>query len=298
MEKMKCDIIQDLIPSYVDKICSEATRQCVEEHIKSCKECQQMVVLSRDHVATGEKLEQKELDGLKKIKQIGQLKGVVCCGLMIFLMVCLGLNLFVVQKNVLSYSAHTVMLIACMVLVLLSGMGYTRRVASHGKGMAARGKEAADNRENLQEGKTSRMPEWVMSIVSCSICAYIFILSMGLARTILDGKTSFWGREMERVGPFIDGQIILGFVMCMVFLLYVLFRILKYGKEGNWLLCLLVTDSFLLFQYALFLRAMDSPYTIILSLIYITVETLFIGALGIVCSMLVANYFKKKAHSI
>ena len=298
MEKIKCDIIQDLIPSYVDKICSEATKICVEEHIKSCKECQQMVVLCREHVPSGEKLEQKELDGLKKIKQIGQLKGVVCCSLLLFLMVCLGLDIFFFRKNVLSFSALTVLLIVCVILVLLSGMGFTRWGVSHRKGTADRGKEEPDSSENLQERKMSRMPECVMSIVSCFICAYIFMLHMGIARTILDGKNSFWGREMWKVGPLAERQIIIGFAICLLFLLYALFCILKYHKRYNWLLCLLVTDSFLLFQYDLWLKRMESSHTIMLALINTTVQTICIGAMGIVCSMLMSHYFKKKEQSI
>ena len=103
---------------------------------------------------------------------------------------------------------------------------------------------------------------------------------------------------MEKVGPFVERQISIGFVICMLFLLYALFCILKYHKKYNWLLCLLVMDSFILFQYDLWLKTLDSPQTIILALIDTTVQTVCIGALGIVCSMLMSHYFKKKAQSI
>ena len=43
--KINCEIIQDLIPSYVEEICSNASKQCVEEHIADCKECNQLVEL-------------------------------------------------------------------------------------------------------------------------------------------------------------------------------------------------------------------------------------------------------------
>ena len=41
--KITCDVIQDLMPSYVDGILSEDSRELVEEHLKSCKECQKML---------------------------------------------------------------------------------------------------------------------------------------------------------------------------------------------------------------------------------------------------------------
>ena len=36
---MKCNIIKDLLPSYIDDICSEDTAKLVEEHIQHCEEC-------------------------------------------------------------------------------------------------------------------------------------------------------------------------------------------------------------------------------------------------------------------
>jgi len=39
MKQIDCDIIQDLLPSYSDKISSAATNKLVEEHLKKCKKC-------------------------------------------------------------------------------------------------------------------------------------------------------------------------------------------------------------------------------------------------------------------
>lgn len=36
---MNCNIIRDLIPSYLDDICSAESKAMVEEHVKSCTEC-------------------------------------------------------------------------------------------------------------------------------------------------------------------------------------------------------------------------------------------------------------------
>ena len=35
--KVDCDIIRDLIPSYLDKVSSEATNKLVEKHLETCK---------------------------------------------------------------------------------------------------------------------------------------------------------------------------------------------------------------------------------------------------------------------
>ncbi len=39
MKQLECDVIKDLLPSYIDKISSKATNDLVEEHIKNCKNC-------------------------------------------------------------------------------------------------------------------------------------------------------------------------------------------------------------------------------------------------------------------
>ncbi|MFF5994619.1 zf-HC2 domain-containing protein [Lysinibacillus sp. KU-BSD001] len=36
---MNCNIVKDLLPSYVDDLCSEETRIVVEEHVAHCEQC-------------------------------------------------------------------------------------------------------------------------------------------------------------------------------------------------------------------------------------------------------------------
>lgn len=38
---MKCEIIQDILPLFVDEICGSVTREAVEEHLHTCKECRE-----------------------------------------------------------------------------------------------------------------------------------------------------------------------------------------------------------------------------------------------------------------
>ena len=39
MKYLECYIIQDLLPSFSDKISSKATNKLVEEHLKQCENC-------------------------------------------------------------------------------------------------------------------------------------------------------------------------------------------------------------------------------------------------------------------
>lgn len=39
MKQVECDVIKDLLPSYIDKVSSDATNELVEQHLKKCKNC-------------------------------------------------------------------------------------------------------------------------------------------------------------------------------------------------------------------------------------------------------------------
>ena len=41
--KISCNVIEDLLPLYVDEAASEDSRQLVEEHLKGCPSCRKML---------------------------------------------------------------------------------------------------------------------------------------------------------------------------------------------------------------------------------------------------------------
>lgn len=68
MEKENCDIIGDLLPSYLDGICSKQTKHYVEQHLESCESCKKKAELLKKTDFSVKKLEQKEIDAIKKVK--------------------------------------------------------------------------------------------------------------------------------------------------------------------------------------------------------------------------------------
>lgn len=46
--KITCDVIQDLMPSYIDGILSEDSRALVEEHMGTCQECRKMYEIMKE----------------------------------------------------------------------------------------------------------------------------------------------------------------------------------------------------------------------------------------------------------
>ena len=43
---MKCDVVQDLLPSYADGLTSEESNREIEKHLKTCEKCK----IGRAHV--------------------------------------------------------------------------------------------------------------------------------------------------------------------------------------------------------------------------------------------------------
>ena len=58
----QCEVIQDLLPLYVDGACSESSTKMIKEHLETCSECRQIHQQLCSH--TSEEILQKEKDGV------------------------------------------------------------------------------------------------------------------------------------------------------------------------------------------------------------------------------------------
>lgn len=85
--KIDCGIVQDLIPSYVDGLCSDSSKVCVEEHTKECEECRAFLMECRSVEFSGKALEEKQLDGLRKVKKKLKLQNMFSYGLLLIVIV-------------------------------------------------------------------------------------------------------------------------------------------------------------------------------------------------------------------
>lgn len=270
MEKMRCDIIRDLIPSYVDGLCSEATRECVEEHMKSCEECRKMTALCREKGIADAQMDQRELDGLKKIKRLIRCKGYACCGLVIFILGYMGISILGNGKwSMLTFSVHLVMFITCICLALLSGVGF-------------KGK------------KTPGWPELTVGAGVVLAALYIVLMNVYLMEEVRRGADYVWGRELYRTGPFLTWQTGLGHLALLACFLFHLIRVIQKDINGNWLLCLDVAGCYVLSKCSCMLRDMAVPEKMLNDFIRETAIIAAIGLVGIGVSALTGIISRKK----
>lgn len=96
-----CDVIYDLLPSYIDGICTAATRRCVEEHLAACPACAERAKRLRDTALTGESLARITLDAAKKIKRraVRRAAGHLLLALPFVLLGWLAFNLCVLSRG-------------------------------------------------------------------------------------------------------------------------------------------------------------------------------------------------------
>ncbi|MBT9776680.1 hypothetical protein GPL15_09220 [Clostridium sp. MCC353] len=67
--KMDCDIIQDLLPLYAERLASEASCRMVREHLEECEECRNLLAELETPVQGMSEEEKEEIDFLKKIRK-------------------------------------------------------------------------------------------------------------------------------------------------------------------------------------------------------------------------------------
>lgn len=69
MSKLKCNIVQDLLPSFADGLVNEKTAEEIKEHLAECKDCKKLYKeMIKDEDLDFNKAE-KEIDYLKKVKK-------------------------------------------------------------------------------------------------------------------------------------------------------------------------------------------------------------------------------------
>lgn len=85
----KCNVIKDLLPLYADDVCSEDSREMVDEHLASCEDCRQELEDYRYNTGLPEVSPDKAIKKFKKKMSMKNLKKIVI-GVILSLAIILG----------------------------------------------------------------------------------------------------------------------------------------------------------------------------------------------------------------
>lgn len=176
--KMKCSVIQDLMPSYVDEICSQDSRELVQEHVAECEQCKaKLEKLENTQIVAGD-ASKKQVDYLKKIRNTILRKewlGKFVLVILVFIEVC---GVFSGSGSIINFTVRTGLLFS----VLLMG----------GAGLAGN--------YGFSEKRKSAAVEISISAIGLLL---LVILSEYSTYSIVRGIVPFHLTEMQHVGPFL-----------------------------------------------------------------------------------------------
>ena len=87
--KLNCDIVRDLLPSYVDRLTSETTYEAVTEQLKECPECTEVLQRMKEPEKTQNE-PKAEVNYLKKIRRRSLQKGFIVCAVLVIIAILAG----------------------------------------------------------------------------------------------------------------------------------------------------------------------------------------------------------------
>lgn len=109
MDRMHCDIVRDLLPLYVDDVCSKKSREMIEEHLKECEECRKYYESLNG--ITPEVVVDRDMDFLRENEFIQKIKkkitfDMIVVGFMVFLACVIGSTIYAGYPHEPGYSFY------------------------------------------------------------------------------------------------------------------------------------------------------------------------------------------------
>lgn len=101
MKNTPCEVIKDLLPLYVDDICSEKSKDIIEEHLVECEECRNYLDSLKGEIPPIDtepdvaEIQEAETTFFKKVKHKMTIQKWIFCGTLL----AIAFGLFVIYEN-------------------------------------------------------------------------------------------------------------------------------------------------------------------------------------------------------
>lgn len=255
----ECEVIQDLIPSYVDEVCSDRSKEIVEAHMRECDVCKKMVEQYRATDFSSGKLEEKELNGLKRIRQRMQRQRIISWVLALFLVI-LGVQAFW-GRGYIPNLMYDLLMPLCMF-----GVYHT--------GKETDGKEPPQRADHLLTAGAA-----VLAVIS------IGVLCLAMSQVLRGDQVL--GVAPEHAGPTLAGIWAICFAAQLAIFIILWYRQGRWHVENRFRLCICITGMFLLLVYVEALRNLESIDTVIRGFVKMSAVILLLGLAGtLICYFL------------
>ncbi|MDE6312287.1 MAG: zf-HC2 domain-containing protein [Lachnospiraceae bacterium] len=194
--KISCNVVKDLLTGYLEGICSEETKELVEEHLNQCEECR---TFTRQIAETDclEKGERETINYMKKIQWEMNIRAVLP---LVFALVIL-VPVAIYSKSNYGVVPLPLYYLEMPVLMIASFMGFFTES------------------NQSQRGKTEK----VLGILAVLLVCYLPLVELIFEAGVR--KNSYpLGLEAEQVGSFLQGQVLLSLFCGIVILVTVWVR--------------------------------------------------------------------------
>ncbi|MBQ8518959.1 MAG: zf-HC2 domain-containing protein [Agathobacter sp.] len=196
MPKINCNIIKDLLPSYIDELCSTESKQLVEEHFEECVSCKKLyerTSLEMLYCKHAKANAPKEIDYFKTIKINVNKKNqtlLIATGILLFIQLYVNLNPYSFGYSVLVSYVNYIFpaLIAVTLFAILP---------------------------DFTEHQVPSKIKFPVLGIEFAAMTYTFVLMTFVGHRLLNNTLPF-GMKPEEIGPFLATQIL---VLAVCFIL-------------------------------------------------------------------------------
>ena len=100
-KKTECEIVQDLLLSYVDDILNVESKKFVEKHLLECDKCKNRLEDIKTDIKENGDTQKKEIDYLKRIRRKSLIKSIfIAISIIIALIFIFYLNKFIIINKI------------------------------------------------------------------------------------------------------------------------------------------------------------------------------------------------------
>lgn len=253
MNKKECDIIKDLLPSYVDNICSEASKEWIEEHIAECEECRATAEVLKTTEISSKKLDFAQVDATKKVKKKQFGSSIVILSLCMFVMLVTA-SVFAEGNSAVAHLVLYAELPVCMVITWFVNRG--------------------------RQAKRS-WDKWdTVSLVAAVLASVYGIAMMFYVTGETLGGNLILGLGLHEIGPFLQLQLVGSAVVCLGIYIVQMVRMYRKGSTNSAVLSLCLMGVFLMLAYNVYLHQLSDVAYVVTGLKKATFTVLDVGIMG------------------
>lgn len=227
-----CNIVKDLLPLYIEELCSEDSREYVEKHLEGCVECKESLDFLKYSELCVSTVEKKEINAFQKLERY--ISGKILISYFLFLAAIVVGTMVLMGTT--AYASAGIYYVLMPVIMVATGVTF-------------------QNVSTVNVEKTMKKWRYVapgLLLAGSSLVLFYTMLAVSVNGAIL-------GIPLNRLGPVVDGILKVNTTISMVLLVTHLYQVGRKQVRYSIWSCLSILCMFLSLLYDSFLNNMSDP---------------------------------------